>query len=126
MAIRGIRGATVTSVDTADEILASTQGLLSAVLQANPSLQVEDLCSAIFTLTEDLSAAYPAEAARQLGWNSVPLLCTRDVPVPGSLPRCIRVLLHWNTNLSQESIHHVYLGQAAQLRPDLANNQGEI
>ncbi len=126
MPIRGIRGATVTSVDTADEILAATRGLLSAILQANPSIKVEDLCSAIFTLTEDLSSAYPAEAARQLGWNSVPLLCTRDVPVPGSLPRCIRVLLHWNTDLSQESIQHVYLGQAAQLRPDLANNQGEI
>ena len=126
MAIRGIRGATVTSVDTADEILAATRGLLSAIFQANPALQVEDLCSAIFTLTEDLSSAYPAEAARQLGWNSVPLLCTRDVPVPGSLPRCIRVLLHWNTDLTQEAIQHVYIGQSAKLRPDLANNQGEI
>ena len=126
MAIRGIRGATVTSVDTTDEILAATRELLSAILQANPSLQVEDLCSAIFTLTEDLSSAYPAEAARQLGWNSVPLICMRDVPVPGSLPRCIRVLLHWNTDLSQDSIQHVYLGQAARLRPDLANNQEKI
>lgn len=121
MTIRGIRGATVTNDDLPDEILNATGELLSAILSANPSLQIDDLCSAIFTLTDDLHSAYPAEAARQLGWHNVPLLCTREIFVPGGLPRCIRVLLHWNTDLSQESIRHVYLGQAACLRPDLAS-----
>lgn len=121
MTIRGIRGATVTNDDLPDEILNATGELLSAILSANPSLQIDDLCSAIFTLTDDLHSAYPAEAARQLGWHNVPLLCAREIFVPGGLPRCIRVLLHWNTDLSQESIRHVYLGQAACLRPDLAS-----
>ncbi len=79
----------------------------------------QDLASALFTVTEDLSAAYPAAAARELGWTDVPLICAREIPVPGGLPRCIRVLLHWNTDLPQSAIRHVYLGAAAALRPDL-------
>ncbi len=121
MSIRGIRGATVICQDEPEEILAATRELLDAICQANPSLRVEDVASALFTLTNDLHSAYPALAARQMGWSEVPLMCAREIPVPGSLKRCIRVLVHWNTDLAQSEIHHVYLGQAASLRPDLIN-----
>lgn len=124
MALRGVRGAIVVEADEPQAILAATQELLNALLAANPGLSTSDLASALFTMTEDLIAAYPAQAARQLGWNLVPMLCTQEIPVPGSLPRCIRVLLHWNTDLPPEAIHHVYLDAASGLRPDL--NVGEI
>ena len=71
-----------------------------------------------FTMTEDLSSAYPAKAARDLGWTQVALLCAREIPVPGALPRTIRLLLHWNTDLPQSGISHVYLEDAGRLRPD--------
>jgi chorismate mutase len=77
-------------------------------------------------MTDDLTSAFPAEAARQLGWTQVPLMCSREIPVPGSLPRCIRVLLQWNTDLPQDDINHVYLGEAAILRPDLGESQIRI
>jgi len=119
MAVRGIRGATVAAENQVDAILSATQGLLEAILSSNPSLLPEDIASVLFTATEDLTAAYPARAARQIGWGETPLMCAREIPVPGSLPRCIRILLHWNTDLPQSAIHHVYLGEAASLRPDL-------
>jgi chorismate mutase len=122
MAIRGVRGATVAERDEPEEILAATRQLLSAILEANPSLDPADLASALFTLTADLSTTYPAQAARQLGWENVALMCAQEIPVPGSLERCIRVLLHWNTDLPQAEVHHVYLDQAASLRPDLAQS----
>ena len=118
--MRGVRGATVAGQNNAQDILAATRELLEAILQANPTLQVEQLASAWFTVTGDLTAAYPAQAARQLGWRHTPLMCALEIPVPGSLPRCIRVLLHWNTDLPQTAVRHVYLGAAASLRPDLA------
>lgn len=117
--MRGIRGATTVNQNQAAEILAATRELLEAILAANPSLQVGDLSAAWFTLTSDLDAAYPAQAARELGWVLVPSLCASEIPVPGSLPRCIRVLLQWNTSLSQTDIQHVYLRDATSLRPDL-------
>ena len=119
MPVRGVRGATVSSQDTQDAILEAARELLEAMLQANPGLQPDDIASAIFTVTADLHAAYPAQAARQLGWTLVPLMCVQEMHVPSSLPRCIRVLLHWNTELPQSAIHHVYLGAASVLRPDL-------
>jgi chorismate mutase len=119
MSVRGIRGATVVSADQFDAIISGTQELLSAILESNPEMRPEDIASAIFTVTEDLSAEYPAKAARQMGWNQVPMVCAREIPVPGSLPACIRVLLHWNTDRLQSQVHHVYLGEAASLRPDL-------
>lgn len=119
MPIRGIRGAIQARENTAEAILQSTQELLSAILAANPSLQSLDIASVIFTVTSDLTAAFPAKAARVMGWNQVPLFCAQEIPVPGSLASCIRVLLHWNTDLPQSEIQHVYLGQAASLRPDL-------
>lgn len=119
MPVRGIRGATVSPEDQPEAVLAATRALLTGILKANPSLQPGDLASVFFTVTDDLRSAYPAKAARELGWEDVPLLCGREIPVPGSLERCIRVLLHWNTDLPQGEIHHVYQGEAASLRPDL-------
>lgn len=119
MALRGIRGAITVDMDTADHILTATRELLEAILNANPTLRAEDIASVLFTTTEDLCAAYPALAARQMGWELVPMMCAREIPVPGSLPRCIRVLLHWNTDLPQDAVHHVYLREAMVLRPDL-------
>lgn len=120
MAIRGIRGATIAEADQPEAILAATRELLQAIVAANPTLCTQDLGSAFFTMTEDLSAVYPAKAARELGWGDVPLICSREIPVPDSLPRCIRVMLHWNTELPQNAIQHVYLNAAANLRPDLS------
>jgi chorismate mutase len=121
MFVRGIRGATTTEKDNEEAILAATGELLAAILDANPTLVPEDLASALFTVTPDLKAVYPAKAARQLGWNSVPLMCAQEIPVTGSLPLCIRVLLTWNTPLSQKDIRHIYLKKAAVLRPDLTS-----
>jgi chorismate mutase len=120
MSLRGIRGAITVSSDHPDEILAATCELLTAIQKANPSLCPEDLASAIFTLTEDLCSTFPAKAARQLGWENVPLMCMQEIPVPDGLARCIRVLLHWNSDLPQSSVRHVYLKEAVRLRPDLS------
>jgi chorismate mutase len=121
MSIRGIRGAVIASENNSESILTATTELLIAIQKENPDLRSDDIASAIFTMTEDLDAAYPAQAARQLGWGEVPLFCAQEIPVPGSLQRCIRVLLHWNTEHSQKEVQHVYLGRAAQLRPDLTS-----
>jgi chorismate mutase len=123
MAMRGIRGAISVPRDHPEAISAATRELLCSILAANPGLRPEDLASVFFTVTEDLHSAYPALAARELGWGSVPLMCAQEIPVPNSLPRCIRVLLHWNTDLAQEEIRHVYLGEAISLRPDLVGNK---
>ncbi len=119
MPVRGIRGANTASADQSEAILVATRELLEAILAQNPGLVPEEITSVLFTVTDDLSAAYPAKAARQIGWVQTPLMCAREIPVPGGLPRCIRVLLHWNTPLPQSAIRHVYLGEATQLRPDL-------
>jgi chorismate mutase len=119
MPVRGVRGAITAAADQPADITEATRELLAAILAVNPGLQPQDLASALFTVTEDLSAAYPAAAARELGWTDVPLICAREIPIPGGLARCIRVLLHWNTDLPQSAIRHVYLGAAAALRPDL-------
>ena len=119
MPVRGVRGAITVSADDSEAILSATRELLSAILEANPTLRSEDIASGSFTTTEDLRTAYPAQAAREMGWTQVPMICSREIPVPGGLPLCIRVLLLWNTDLSQHRIHHIYLGDAASLRPDL-------
>jgi chorismate mutase len=120
MFVRGIRGAITTEKNDGEAILAATNELLNAILKANPTLSPEDLSSVLFTVTTDLDAVYPAKAARQLGWDLVPLMCAQEIPVKGSLPMCIRVLITWNTSLTQKEINHVYLRQAVGLRPDLA------
>ena len=120
MPVRGIRGAVTVDQDIPDVIINATRTLLKAIMVANPDLRVNDIASVWFTLTDDLRSEFPAKAARQLGWTETPLMCAAEIPVPGSLPRCIRVLIHWNTDQQQPQIQHIYLGEAIQLRPDLA------
>ena len=119
MPVRGIRGAIDVSDNQPDTILEATQTLLEAILEANPQLRSEEIACGIFTTTADLSAVYPAQAARKMGWDMVPMICSQEIPVPGGLPRCIRVLVHWNTDIPQDEIRHIYLRNAAALRPDL-------
>ena len=119
MNIRGIRGATTINTDAKADVLSATRELLDAILKSNPELKTDDISSVIFTTTEDIISAYPALAARQMGWDLVPMMCACEIPVPDSLPRCIRVLIHWNTEKEQSAIKHVYLHDAAKLRPDL-------
>lgn len=116
---RGVRGATTVGADTRDEILAATRQLLALMIRMN-EIRTEDVCSAIFSTTVDLSAEFPALAARQLGWQEVPLLCTHELDVPGSLRRCIRILVHWNTEKKQHDVRHIYIKDAVRLRPDLS------
>ena len=123
MPIRGIRGATTVTADEPDLILQATRELLEEILAENEGMQPENVASAIFTVTEDLSSTFPAQAAREMGWSLVPMLCAREIPVPNSLSRVIRVLVHWNTDLPQNEITHVYLRDAVKLRPDLVAAQ---
>lgn len=116
---RGIRGATTVEHNNREEILSATTELLQLMIRHN-DLQTEDIASAIFSLTEDLDAEFPAVAARGLGWTEVPLMCAREIPVPGSLDRCIRVLLHVNTTRSMAEIQHIYIRGAVNLRPTFA------
>ena len=125
MPVRCVRGAIVAEENQPEAILSATRELLREILLANPSLQPADLASVFFTTTEDLDATYPALAAREMGWANVPFLCGREIPVPGGQRRCIRALLHWNTDLAQDEVRHVYLGEAASLRPDLASKTSQ-
>lgn len=118
MEIRGIRGATTVSTNGHEEILAATRELLLA-LQAANGFSKESLAAAWFTVTPDLDAAFPAAAARDLEWDCVPLMDAQEIPVAEALPRCIRVLLLWNTDVPQQAVKHIYLREAAVLRPDL-------
>ena len=122
MPVRGIRGATTICEDTAEAILVATRELLLAMLEANPSLRPNDIASVFFTVTDDIRAVYPAQAARELGWEEVPLMCAQEIPVQGSVRSCIRVLINWNTGLMQSHIHHIYLREAVRLRPDLVQS----
>lgn len=117
---RGVRGATTVQEDDRDQILTATRQLLGLMIRRN-GIESSDLASVVFTVTQDLGAEFPALAARQLGWLDVPLLCAYELSVPKSLPRCIRVLMHWNTDKSQTDIQHVYLHEAERLRPDLGS-----
>jgi len=114
----GIRGATSVEANDSDTIIRATRELLERIVAAN-DLQVDDVASVLFTATPDLNAAYPARAAHEMGWTTTPLLCLQEMSVVDSLPRCIRVLVLWNTARRPERIRHVYLGQASALRPDL-------
>jgi chorismate mutase len=115
----GIRGATTADANTRDDILTATRQLLALMIRLN-GIEAEQVASAVFSLTRDLDAEFPALAARQLGWLDVPLLCTYEVDVPGSLRHCVRVLVHWNTDKPQSAIQHVYVKDAKRLRPDLS------
>jgi prephenate dehydratase len=118
MAVRGIRGATTVESNSAEAILQATRELLAAIVAAN-SINPEDVASAIFTVTPDLDAAYPARAAREFGWHHVPLLGAVEVEVAESLPRTVRTLIHWNTERPIYDVRHIYLRDAVRLRPDL-------
>lgn len=114
---RGLRGATTVAEDTAEAILAATRELLYTMIRYN-DINPNDVASAYFTTTKDLTATYPAIAARQLGWYDVPLLCGHEMEVPTGLPLCVRILLHWNTNKTPQEVTHIYLHGATILRPD--------
>jgi chorismate mutase len=118
MACRGVRGATTVERNDRDEILKATRQLLALMLRQN-GIEPADVASAIFTTTTDIDAEFPALAARQLGLIDVPLLCGHEMAVPGSLPLCVRILIHWNTEKSQAEILHVYEREAKRLRPDI-------
>lgn len=120
MLCRGVRGATTVLKNDREEILTATRQLLALMVRRN-GIEKQDVASAIFTTTVDLDAEFPALAARQLGWLDVPLLCGHELDVPGSLPLCIRVLVHWNTDRAQNEIEHIYIRDAVRLRPDLSN-----
>ncbi len=106
--------------DTADAILSATEELVRELISAN-DLEPENIASALFTVTPDLHAEFPAAAARRIGWTMVPLLNFTEIGVPGRLEKCIRVLLHVNTERSQNEMVHVYLREAVALRPDLVS-----
>ena len=116
---RGVRGATTVTENSREAILNATRQMLALLIRRN-QIKSEDIASAIFTVTKDLSAEFPALAARQLGWIEVPLLCGYEIEVPGSLNLCVRVLVHWNTPLPQRDIQHIYIHDAVRLRPDLS------
>ena len=115
--MRGVRGATTVETNTREAILSATRELLCLMIDAN-NIQPEDVASAIFSTTIDLNADYPALAARALGWHDVALLCTHEMNVPHGLQQCIRILLHWNTEVAAREVKHVYIKGAVNLRPD--------
>jgi chorismate mutase len=123
MTVRGIRGATCVQADTPAHVHAATTELLQEIVRANGIEAFDEIVSAIFTTTADLTSTFPAEAARAIGMHQVPLICASEIPVPDSMPRCIRVLLHVNTDRKQSEMVHVYLGEARRLRPDMSSAQ---
>ncbi len=117
MLTRGVRGATTVNSNTREAILEATRELLSAMVDEN-GINVQDVASAFFTSSPDLNAEFPALAAREMGWTDVALLCGHEMTVPGSLPMCLRILLHVNTEKKASEIVHVYLHGARVLRPE--------
>ena len=117
---QGIRGATTARANTREEIIAATEELLQKMVEAN-RVEKENIACVIFTTTPDLNAEFPAVAARQMGWTDTALLCGHEMNVPGSLGRCIRILLLYNTEQRANGIIHVYLREAQSLRPDAGN-----
>lgn len=118
--VRGIRGAITVERNTREEIIAATKELLLSLVREN-GIEIEDIASIFFTLTPDLNAEFPALAARELGWQYVPLLCAQEIDVPGAMGKVLRVLMHVNTEKSQKELKHLYLKGAATLRLDLSS-----
>lgn len=125
LACRGIRGAITVEANVAEELLEATTELLTAVIHLN-GIAPEDVASAVFTTTPDLTATFPAIAARDLGWTEVPLLCAHEMDVPGALGKVVRVLLHVNTERTAAEVRHVYLKGARALRPEWGLPDDEI
>lgn len=117
--MRGIRGAVCSESNSREGVLNATKTLLSLMLKAN-DVEADRIASIFLTATPDLTADYPAYAARELGLTGVPLLCATEINVPGAMPKVIRILIHFETDKLQRQIRHVYHGEAARLRPDLA------
>ncbi|MAU10888.1 MAG: chorismate mutase [Anaerolineaceae bacterium] len=117
MLVRGARGAITVSEDTEDAILVATEEVLRAMIEAN-DIREEMVASALFTTTPDLTSCYPAKAARLIGWTNTALLGFQEIQVPTGLKMCIRVLIHWNTDLAMSEVEHIYLRGAQVLRPD--------
>lgn len=122
---RGIRGATTVIANTAEDILEVTEELLRVVITVN-ELDPDHVASVIFTTTPDLTATFPALAAREIGWTEVPLMCAHEMVVPGSLQKCVRVMIHVNTSRPASEIRHVYLKGARELRPEWAYSDEDI
>ncbi|WP_085494012.1 chorismate mutase [Paenibacillus aquistagni] len=123
MLVRGVRGATTVTANDREEILQATTELLHQIVEQN-GIEPEFIASIWITVTEDIDAVFPAVAVRSLpGWELVPIMCSVEMPVPGSLPLCVRIMLHVNTTKGQADIQHVYLNEAAKLRPDLVNRK---
>ncbi len=122
MNCRGVRGATTAAENSERSIVVATRELLERMVALN-GINSDDIASIIFTTTRDLDAAYPAQAARELGWKYIPLMCVQEMAVADSLARCIRVLILWNTERPVRDIQHVYLGEASVLRPDLTKEE---
>lgn len=118
MLMRGVRGAITADDNTCEAILEATTELLHQLIDAN-DIQEEEVASVLFTTTPDLTACYPARAARDLGWTQVALMGFQEINVPGGLPKCIRILIHWNTTRRLDEVNHVFLRGAEVLRPDL-------
>jgi chorismate mutase len=118
MNVRAARGAIVVAEDTPDRLHAATGKLLEALLERN-AVDHDDMISILFTVTDDLRSAFPAEAARRMGMGDIPLLCAREIPVEGSMPSVVRVLMHFHTDLALRDVAHVYLDGAERLRDDL-------
>lgn len=114
---RGIRGATTSAANTAEDILEATQQLVEALIALN-GIESDDIVSAIFTTSPDLTAMFPALAARRFGWTEVPMMCSHEMNVPGALEKAVRVLVTINTTKTSSEIRHVYLKGAKQLRPE--------
>ena len=114
---RGVRGATTVTENTKEAILEATRDLLLKIIAVN-HIELDDIASTFFSTTPDVTAEYPALAARQIGWHDVALMCGHEMNVPTGLKYCIRVLIHWNTTLSPSEIQHVYIRGAVNLRPD--------
>jgi len=120
MPVRGIRGATTVARNDAGAIYDATVELLNTIVRLN-GVRAEDVGYIWFTVTDDLNAAFPADAARAgLGWTEVPLICGREIPVPGALEQCVRVLIAWNTATTQAAVRHAFLHGARALRPSWA------
>ena len=117
--VRGVRGAITVGSNTAEAIRKAARRLLLTIVEQN-RIELDQIVSVIFSATKDLDAETPAFGARQIGWTSIPLFCTQEMEVPEGLARCIRVLIHVNTDKPQDEIRHVYLDGATVLRPDIA------
>jgi len=125
MMTRGVRGATTVTNNDAEEIITNTKHLLEEMIDKN-NIHPEDVSHVFISVTNDINATFPAQALRQLpGWKFVPVMCMREIDVPGSLPKCIRVMMVINTDKNQKEIDHVFHHEAIKLRPDLISEEGD-